>query len=123
MARLRLLVALTLSAVVLSGCLLGDGGALGHIRTSCHYVDRALRDMHRAQALGVTSLAGQRLLDEAGSELTAAMGPAAAGVSADGSWNALMTTLSEANRVPETNLIPALTRICGIAESNSPYLN
>jgi hypothetical protein len=123
MARLRLALGAALAAITLGGCIIGDGGALGHIRASCHLVDRAVADMDAAKHLGVDSPEGQALLQRASSLLSAATGPAAAGVSADGSWNALMTTLSEAARVPETNLEPALRRICGIAESNSPYLN
>jgi hypothetical protein len=38
--------------------------------------------------------------------------PAADATSIDGSWNALMTTINESERVPLRNLVPALTRLC-----------
>jgi hypothetical protein len=33
-----------------------------------------------------------------------------------------MTTINEAERVPLPNLVPALTRLCKVADSTSPYL-
>jgi hypothetical protein len=48
--------------------------------------------------------------------------PAADATSLDGSWNPLMTTINEAERVPLVNLVPALTRLCRVADSTSPYL-
>jgi hypothetical protein len=33
-----------------------------------------------------------------------------------------MTTINEAERVPLANLVPALTRLCKVADSTSPYL-
>ena len=40
----------------------------------------------------------------------------------DGSWNPLQTTINESERVPLTDLVPALTRLCKVANSQSPYL-
>ena len=56
------------------------------------------------------------------SELIRATQSAADATSIDGSWNALMTTINEAERVPLTNLIPSLTRLCRVANSSTPYL-
>ena len=56
------------------------------------------------------------------SELLKATPAAAAATSADGSWNALMTTINEAERVPLAQLVPALTRLCQVANSATPYL-
>ena len=56
------------------------------------------------------------------SALLKATPSAAAATSIDGSWNALMTTISEAQRVPLENLVPSLTRLCQVANSDSPYL-
>ncbi|NNN01695.1 MAG: hypothetical protein HKL86_07695 [Acidimicrobiaceae bacterium] len=56
------------------------------------------------------------------SELLKATPAAAAATSADGSWNPLMTTINEAERVPLAQLVPALTRLCQVANSSTPYL-
>jgi hypothetical protein len=46
---------------------------------------------------------------------------AAAATSADGQWNALMTTINEGERVPLTDLTASLTNLCQVADSSSPY--
>jgi hypothetical protein len=56
------------------------------------------------------------------SDLLKATPSAAAATSIDGSWNALMTTINEAERVPLNNLVPSLTRLCKVADSSTPYL-
>jgi hypothetical protein len=56
------------------------------------------------------------------SELLKATPKAADATSIDGSWNALMTTINESERVPLANLVPSLTRLCKVADSTSPYL-
>jgi len=56
------------------------------------------------------------------SELLKATPKAADATSIDGSWNALMTTINESERVPLKNLVPSLTRLCKVADSSSPYL-
>ena len=48
--------------------------------------------------------------------------PAAAATSLDGSWNPLMTTINEAERVPIIHLEKSLTRLCKVADSSTPYL-
>jgi len=121
-ALLKPLVGLALGAVLFGGCLVGDNGALGHVRTSCKSVDLALAAISKAERTGYTSPRGAAFLDVAQSYLSRATGPAATAASEDGSWNALMTTLSEGTRVPLPNLVPALTRICTIAQSDQPYL-
>jgi hypothetical protein len=55
-------------------------------------------------------------------ELLKGSSAAAAATSSDGSWNALMTTIAEAERVPLQDLVPALRRLCQVADSSSPYL-
>jgi hypothetical protein len=55
-------------------------------------------------------------------ELLKGSSSAAAATSSDGSWNPLMTTISEAERVPLQDLVPALTRMCKVANSTTPYL-
>jgi hypothetical protein len=66
--------------------------------------------------------AQSKLQAEAMSELLKATPSAAAATSLDGSWNPLMTTINEAERVPINYLAPALTRLCQVANSSAPYL-
>ncbi len=56
------------------------------------------------------------------SELLKATPLAAAATSIDGTWNPLMTTINEAERVPLSNLVASLTRLCKVADSSTPYL-
>jgi len=56
------------------------------------------------------------------SELLKGSSSAAAATSSDGSWNPLMTTIGEAERVPLHDLVPALARLCKVADSSTPYL-
>ena len=55
---------------------------------------------------------------EADQELRAALPLAAAANSDDGSWNSLMTTISEGAIVDEGHLIPALRAQCVVADTN-----
>ena len=71
---------------------------------------------------GVSPATHQRLEGEALAELLRATPAAAAATSSDGSWNALMTTINEAERVPISNLVASLTRLCRVADSSTPYL-
>ena len=123
MARVRRLgvVASLLSAgVLLSAC--GAGSAVAQARTSCQFVHRALVLQAQSDDKGLSANARDILRGRAMSELLKASPSAAAATSSDGSWNPLMTTISEAERVPLENLIPALTRLCQVANSASPYL-
>jgi len=122
-ARLRRLgvVASLLSAgVLLSAC--GTGSAVAQARTSCQFVHRALALQAQSNDKGLSANAREILRGRAMSELLKASPSAAAATSSDGSWNPLMTTISEAERVPLENLVPALTRLCQVANSSSPYL-
>jgi hypothetical protein len=56
------------------------------------------------------------------SELLKATPFAASATSIDGSWNPLMTTINEAERVPLSDLVASLTRLCKVADSSTPYL-
>jgi hypothetical protein len=56
------------------------------------------------------------------SKVLQGLSQAAAATSADGSWNPLMTTIQQAQFQPLSDLAPSLTRICSIANSQTPYL-
>ncbi len=118
--RLYLFVPLLAAGLVLSAC--GNGGAVSDARASCRSVHAALALQKQSEQSGLTSAQQSRLQSQALSELLKATQPAADATSLDGSWNPLMTTINEAERVPLDNLVPALTRLCRVADSTSPYL-
>jgi hypothetical protein len=123
-ARLTRVVAvaapLLVASLALSSC--GVGGAVTDARASCVFVHRALALQARSDAPGISPGEQNRLQANALSELLKGTQPAADATSADGSWNPLETTINEAERVPMQNLVPALTRLCKVANSQSPYL-
>lgn len=118
--RLFFLAPLLVAGVVLSSC--GSGGAVSDARTSCKSVRAALALEKQSEQAGLTSAQQSKLQAQAMSDLLKATQPAADATSLDGSWNPLMTTINEAERVPLSNLVPALTRLCKVADSTSPYL-
>lgn len=125
MARLsrRVLVAasIALAAVALSAC--GTGAAVADARASCRYVHRALDIQRESEAPGLSASRRDALANSAMAELLRGTPAAAAATSADGSWNPLMTTINEAERVPLSDLVPALTRLCQLADSSEPYMS
>lgn len=123
MARLKHWVpigGLLLGATLLSGC--GSGPAVTDARHACTFVHQALADQRASQAPGLDSVQRAALRARALAALLRATPDAAAATSADGSWNPLQTTLEEANRVPLRFEIPALVRLCRVANSSTPYL-
>ena len=124
MARLtRALVvaaSLLVASLMLSSC--GVGAAVADARTSCVFVHKALALQARSETPGLSSGDQATLQANALSELLKGTQPAANATSSDGSWNPLETTINEAERVPLQNLVPALTRLCHVADSTSPYL-
>jgi hypothetical protein len=111
---------LFLAGVLLSSC--GEGGAVTDARTSCRFVHKAIALQDQSNAAGVSASRKAQLQADALSELLKGTQSAANATSADGSWNVLQTTINEAERVPLTNLIPALQNICKVANSSSPYV-
>ncbi|MHB1087769.1 MAG: hypothetical protein ACYC19_03275 [Acidimicrobiales bacterium] len=123
MARLRrtsVTVTLLAAGLALSSC--GTGGAVAQARISCGFVGHALQLQSRSDAPGITASQRERLRAEAMSELLKGTQAAANATSLDGSWNPLQTTINEAERVPLPDLVPALTRLCKVANSSTPYL-
>jgi hypothetical protein len=92
------------------------------VRLSCVFVKRALALEAQSQEPGITSSRRNKLQSSAISELLKATPSAAAATSIDGSWNPLMTTINEAERVPIPDLKASLTRLCRIADSQTPYI-
>ncbi|MGA7834436.1 MAG: hypothetical protein WCA31_04455 [Acidimicrobiales bacterium] len=82
----------------------------------------ALAIEKKSEQPGLTSSRRASLEANALSELLKATPSAAAATSIDGSWNPLMTTINEAERVPIPHLVDSLTRLCKVADSPSPDL-
>jgi len=117
---LALVVSLSLGAIALSAC--GTGAAVTDARTACTFITKAIALENRSVKPGLSAAQQTSLSNAALSELLHATPYAAAATSADGSWNPLQTTLEEANRVPLKLEVPALTRLCQVANSQTPYL-
>ncbi len=123
MARVRrasVAVTLLAAGLTLSSC--GSGGAVAQARLSCGFVGRALHLQAQSEASGLTTAQREKLRADAMSELLKGTQAAANATSLDGSWNPLQTTINEAERVPLQDLVPALTRLCKVANSSTPYL-
>lgn len=114
------LTALVLASVVLSSC--GTSGAVTDARKSCVLVRRALAIQTQSESPSLSANERAALEGRAMSELLKATPSAADATSLDGSWNALMTTINESERVPLKDLVPSLTRLCKVADSSTPYL-
>jgi hypothetical protein len=107
-----------MSGLLVAGC--GTGAGVSEARKACGFVTQALNIAKQAQsATGATQV---RLENNAMATLIRATPFAARATSADGQWNALQTTIGEAQRVPIVDLAPSLKRICQVANSQSPYL-
>lgn len=98
----------TSAAILTSGCG-ASASSLGH--EACVDVGKSLALYARSTRTKDTALARADRA-RALSLLRKALQPAAIAGSNDGDWQALMTTLSETNRVPEAKLVPALSAQC-----------
>ncbi len=119
----RVLVGLAVAAGValgLSACSTQGGQDLA--QQACVHVHRSLEDYQRSTSAGTSSAAAAQLLKEADQQLRVALPLAAAANSDDGSWNSLMTTISEGATVDEGHLVPSLRAQCVVADSN-PNVN
>lgn len=91
-------------------------------RHSCVDVRHALALQAQSETTNLTAAQRDRLQSRAVAELLKGTPSAAAATSIDGTWNPLMTTINEAERVPLRFLVATLTRMCKIADSSTPYL-
>jgi hypothetical protein len=107
-------------AIALSACSATNGQSLA--QQACVHVRRSVSDYLLAAKVGTPPAAAANLQDEADSELRAALPLAAAANSDDGSWNALMTVISESGTIDEGHLIPSLRAQCVVADTN-PNVN
>ena len=100
----------------LSACSQSD--AVGLARQACVHVERSVRAWERSTSAGTSRAEAARLQRQAAAELRTALPLAAAANSDDGSWNSLMTTISEVATVDESHLIPSLRAQCVVADTN-----
>ena len=105
------------TVVGLSACSNGNGQALA--QQACVHVHRSVTDYLRSTRADTPPATAAQLLKRADQELRAALPLAAQANSADGSWNGLMTTISEISTVDEGHLVPSLQAQCVVADSNA----
>ena len=109
----------SLSALALSAC--GDQSALALARQACGDVHASIVS-YEAGIHARNRPTADRDLRKANDDLQAAEPLAAAATSANGQWNALMTTLNEIGQVDEGHLIAALRGQCAVANSDQSEL-
>jgi hypothetical protein len=106
--------------VGLSAC--SDQGGQALAQQACVHVNRSVQDYLRSVRVGTPPATVALLQKEADQELRTALPLAAQANSDDGSWNSLMTTISEGATVDEGHLVPSLRAQCVVADSN-PNVN
>lgn len=104
------------AGALLAAC--GNGGT-ALARQACGLVDQSVALLGRASHAPTSALATTDQ-QRAYNDLRRALPIAASANSADGEWNALMTTISESARVPEQHLVAALRSQCQLAFSANP---
>ena len=104
--------------LVLGAGLLGcaDGAARGLVQQACQHVQRSLELYQSAQQQPDAKLAADERA-RASAQLTAASPLAAEAAGQAPQWQALMATLAENSRLPESDLVPALRQQCAVARS------
>jgi hypothetical protein len=104
-------------SVGLSAC--SNQGGQDLAQQACVHVHRSLADYVRATRPGTSPTVAAQLQKQASQELRVALPLAAAANSDDGSWNSLMTTISEGAIVDEGRLVPALRAQCVVADADT----
>jgi hypothetical protein len=94
----------------------GSGQALA--QQACVHVHKSVHDWLASMAPGTPPATVTHLQNEAAAELRIALPLAAAANSDDGTWNALMTVISENATVDESHLVPSLRAQCAVADTN-----
>ena len=108
------------TVVGVSAC--GNTGGQALAQEACVHVHRSVTDYLRSARADTPPATAAQLLKRADEELREALPLAAQANSADGSWNALMTTISEISTVDEGHLLPSLQAQCVVADAN-PNVN
>ncbi len=101
------------ASVFAAGC--GDQNGVALAQKACVHIDRSLSLFHLAQH-NTNAKQAHEQFQEAAQQLNLAEPLAAAANSSDGTWGALMTTLSERNEVDLAHLAPDLRAQCIAAQ-------
>jgi len=115
----RALPAVAILALTLCSC--GGNTGLDLARQACSLVHSSIAAFD-AGSRSTNKAVKARDLREATVDLQKAEPIAASATSADGQWNALMTTLNEIGQVDEAHLIAALRAQCTVVDSNPQNL-
>jgi outer membrane lipopolysaccharide assembly protein LptE/RlpB len=107
---------LTGTMLTLSAC--GGSGGQALAQKACVHVRLSLGDLSASERPGQSVAQVRGFKSKANVELRAALPLAADANSADGTWNSLMTTISEGATVDESHLAPALKAQCAVANTN-----
>ncbi len=116
-SRLKRIVGAVLIATGLGASLSACGNSGTDLaKQACTHINRSIRLLEQSDHQSDHARAAQ-LAEQAYDQLRVALPIAAQAAFHDGQWQALMTTISESNRVPESTLVDALTAQCGEADS------
>jgi hypothetical protein len=110
-------VLIVAGGVALSACS-GGGGGQTLAQEACLHVHRSVLAYERSAAPGTPTATVAQLQKVAAQQLRMALPLAAEANSDDGSWNSLMTTISESSEVDEGHLLPSLKAQCVVANTN-----
>jgi hypothetical protein len=117
-ARLGRIATGAVAVVVAGSTLTACAASAGNLaRSSCAHVNASIALYDRAQRTGDPT-AAKALSAKAYLELLAAIPIAAQAAYHDIQWESLSATLSEANRVPESELLPSLRSQCQNADAS-----
>jgi hypothetical protein len=100
--------------VVFAAC---SNSGLTLAKQACTHIDRSITLLH-ASDLKADQHNASQLKENAYDQLRNALPLAAEAAYQNEQWQALMTTVSESNRVPETTLVTALKAQCGEVDSS-----
>ena len=112
--------AILVAGLTLSAC--GSGAAVANARLACKQVAVALATQKKSEVPGLSTAQVDTLQSLALAQLQKASSFAATATTSDGSWNTLQTAINESNRVPLKYLTASLTRLCQVANSDTPYI-
>ena len=117
-ARLGRITAGTVAMVVAGSALTACAASAGDLaRSSCAHVNASINLYEKAQRTS-DPVAARALSGKAYVELLSAIPIAAQAAYHDIQWESLSATLSEANRVPESELLPSLRSQCQNADAS-----
>jgi hypothetical protein len=117
--RHRWVLALIFVAALSIGLAACSSGGTDLARQACGHVGKSVALFKQAEN-APTQTTANTLAEQAYVQLRDALPLAAKAAAADGQWQALMTTLSETNRVGEQYLITSLQDQCAVTREQNP---